>query len=238
MKERKIRKRNGKPPTPEAIDAGLKLKELRESRNLSQTDLAELVGTTQPTISNYEFGGTENWVQLLEICMVLGVQPGYFWQHLKGLELNVQQQPKIIKNEMFGAGQSKLPVYSTTWGDQKGTLLMSVEPVDYAERPSPLANVKQGYGVEVSDSSCMEPLFEAGDLVYVSPQKALVLNCDVLLRCGARNSEQKSRIMIGRYVGQNETHWTILQYRPPHEHSLAKTEWTECHKIIGKFSGR
>lgn len=42
---------------------GRKLKELRNSRDLKQSELAELVGLSRPAISNIESGKRSFWLQ-------------------------------------------------------------------------------------------------------------------------------------------------------------------------------
>ena len=54
-----------------------RLKELRESRSLSQSDLAELTGIPQTTISNYERGTQVTAENLIKLAQTLQVTSDY-----------------------------------------------------------------------------------------------------------------------------------------------------------------
>ena len=61
----------------------IRLKELREDKGISQTQLAREIGIDQRTISNYEIGKTEPNIQAIKIfCDYFEVTAGY----LLGLE--------------------------------------------------------------------------------------------------------------------------------------------------------
>lgn len=56
---------------------GEKIRELRETRGLSQSDLAEALGVNQSTISNWERGKMEPTIyNVRRIADALGVEPG------------------------------------------------------------------------------------------------------------------------------------------------------------------
>ena len=69
---REVKERFGDPEgTPEyeregeAIDFGRMVRALREKHNLTQVELAERIGTTQPSIARLEAGGTEPRIETL-----------------------------------------------------------------------------------------------------------------------------------------------------------------------------
>lgn len=58
---------------------GRKLKELRNSRNLKQSELADLVGLSRPAISNIESGKRSLTLSTLKrFCEVYGIDISYF----------------------------------------------------------------------------------------------------------------------------------------------------------------
>lgn len=66
----------------------LKIKSVREAKKLSQEELADIIGVSQRTYSNWENGRTELTVQNLErIAKGLEVPTTYFWD-----EKNYQQK--------------------------------------------------------------------------------------------------------------------------------------------------
>lgn len=52
-----------------------KLRQIRERKGLSQTDLARLSGVAQATISNLERGRPARFVTMRELAKALGVEP-------------------------------------------------------------------------------------------------------------------------------------------------------------------
>jgi len=58
---------------------GIKLRELREDRGLSQIEIAKEFNVNQKTISNYETGKREPSFELVErFCKFFNVKAGYF----------------------------------------------------------------------------------------------------------------------------------------------------------------
>jgi transcriptional regulator with XRE-family HTH domain len=53
-----------------------KLRQTRERRGLSQRDLSERSGVTQPTISNLEKGRPARFVTMRKLAEALDVEPG------------------------------------------------------------------------------------------------------------------------------------------------------------------
>jgi len=55
-----------------------RIRELREARGLSQEQLAQAIGTTNQTISNYETGTTEPDIDAItKLCQFFNVTAGY-----------------------------------------------------------------------------------------------------------------------------------------------------------------
>ena len=64
-----------------------RLKEIREDRDLSQTEIAKILGTTQPQIYKYESGLQEMTVsRLAKLCRFYGVSADYILGLPKGLQ--------------------------------------------------------------------------------------------------------------------------------------------------------
>lgn len=65
----------------------MRLKELREDKDLKQKDLASILNIAQNTYSNYENGKTEPPYEVLKkLCLFYGVSADYILELPKGLK--------------------------------------------------------------------------------------------------------------------------------------------------------
>ncbi len=65
----------------------MRLKELREDKDLKQKDLASILNIAQNTYSNYENGKTEPPYEILKkLCLFYGVSADYILELPKGLK--------------------------------------------------------------------------------------------------------------------------------------------------------
>ena len=65
----------------------MRLKELREDKDLKQKDLALILNIAQNTYSNYENGKTEPPYEILKkLCLFYGVSADYILELPKGLK--------------------------------------------------------------------------------------------------------------------------------------------------------
>jgi SOS-response transcriptional repressor LexA len=124
------------------------------------------------------------------------------------------------------------PVFYMQLGTATGEFILSAEAVDYVERPSLLASVKDAFGICVY-GDLMAPAYEAGDVVFVHPYKPPIVGGDVVLRPADMDD---SRVIIGRLTGETVTHWVIFQHKRGGTIKLAKAEWGRCNYIIGKYN--
>ncbi len=74
-------------PHPVDIHVGLKLKQLRTLRRLSQTDVARKLEVSFQQIQKYETGSNRiSASRLFEIAQVLGVPPASFFEGIHGID--------------------------------------------------------------------------------------------------------------------------------------------------------
>jgi phage repressor protein C with HTH and peptisase S24 domain len=123
-----------------------------------------------------------------------------------------------------------LPIYRSTYGPD-GVIIVSVEADEYMQRPGRLASVKNGHGIRVSAGYSMEPLFEAGDVIFVNPNLSVVPNKFVVLR----RQEAGGEVLIRKLIAENATEWTVQQSYPEKIYALPKAEWPIASRIIGKY---
>ena len=204
---------------------GERIRQAREARGLSQTDLARRVGVKQPSIQNIENGRTKDPRKLMEIAAVLDIPLAELRPTMATLSRIVAQPPAVANP------QADFPVYFASPAPGEGWVL-SPEPVEYVERPSLLATVRDSYGLRVSGSA-MEPAYEAGDIVFVHPYLPPVADSDVLLRGEA---EGLLRGVIRRLVGETQSAWHVRQWNPRRNSELARHQWPRADRIVGKYN--
>jgi phage repressor protein C with HTH and peptisase S24 domain len=123
-----------------------------------------------------------------------------------------------------------LPIYRSTYGPD-GVIIVSAEAGEYMQRPGRLASVRNGHGIRVSAGYGMEPLFEAGDVIFVNPELSVVPNKFVVLR----RQETGGEVLLRKLIGESATEWTVQQAFPEKIYALPKAEWPIASRIIGKY---
>ncbi len=82
-----------------AIFVGNKIKELRKSRNWTQSDLASKLNTTKGTISNYEKAyRSPKKDMMFAISEVFGVSINDIFPPIDSIEINDFKEPTILAN--------------------------------------------------------------------------------------------------------------------------------------------
>ncbi len=108
-------KKDVRTATEVDVFVGAKLKALRKSVKLSQTDLANKVGITFQQIQKYERGVNRIGAsRLWGFCQALNVKPGYFFE---GLEAHLEQDSSDLSNAetIINTVQQKIaPVVNTS----------------------------------------------------------------------------------------------------------------------------
>ena len=206
---------------------GERIRQAREAKGLSQTDLARQVGVKQPSIQNIENGRTKDPRKLMEIAAVLDIPLAELRPTMAALN-RIVTQPPAVSNP-----QADFPVFfASPAASSDATWLLSADPVEYVERPSLLATVRDSYGLRVSGSD-MEPAYEPGDIVFVHPYLPPVADSDVLLRGEA---DGVPRGIIRRLVRETETAWQVRQWSPRRDAEMARSKWPRAHRIVGKYN--
>lgn len=156
-----------------------RLKGLREEAGLTQKELAEIVGVTRPTMTNYENGDRYPKREILESIMdYFNVDQAYIdgKQEIKrlvdltgtyeagvehGRRETLKEISRLAGEGIFTASFSAIPVYSDiscgtgTWVDEV--------PEDYVGIPTPMLNQSSGYFSNRATGDSMEPGIHPGD---------------------------------------------------------------------------
>lgn len=205
------------------MELGQKIRQRREARGLSQTALAQKVGTHQQTIEKIEKGTVKHSRYLHGITKELDLP---FPEASGNGGGKAPPEPLV--------GERDLPVYGAAEGG-KGALVVTSDPVDYVRRPAPLAQVKDGYGLIIVGES-MVPEMKPGETALVHPHLPPVPGepCVFYADSGAGDH----LVMVKSFVRSTATHWHVEQWNPPKRLTLDRREWQRCERIVGKYSRR
>lgn len=146
--------------------------------------------------------------------------------------LPLVRTPAIPGRDLVGGVD--LPVYAAARGGD-GHIIVTFDPVEFVKRPAPLAHVKEGYGLLVTGES-MVPAYRPGDTALVNPRLPPERDQDVILYHTPPDGEAEATIK--RLVGFNDRDWSLEQYNPATNFTLARPEWPICHRVVGKYSRR
>lgn len=210
---------------------GSRIRQAREAQGLSQSDLAEMVKTTQQTIDRIERGKTTHSRSTPAILRALGLETD------QSDTPDVKLEPaRYVSGEQL-VGERDLPVYSSAEGGD-GALILSTDPIEWVRRPAPLANVRGGYGIYIVGDS-MIPRFNPSEVALVHPHLPYKPGVDVVLY---RGDIHDHHAIVKRLRKATMTEWHLTQFNPAdgeeRDFTLPRSDWTICHVIVGLYSSR
>lgn len=216
---------------------GQMVREKREERGLSQTELATLANTTQQSIDRIERDAVSRSRSAPEVAAALGIAFPLGGGAVKAAAEQAQQDT-IPRAELVGVND--LPIYvSVRAGAIDDSILVSPEPIDYVKRPEPLARAKNGYGLYIVGDS-MEPAFRQGDLALVHPNMPPKPGDEVVVCSIDVNGEHYAVIKLLTKITADK--WHLRQYNPgpeePADFTLDRHEWPVCHLVVGSYRRR
>lgn len=223
-----------------------RLKSLREARGLTQTQLADLIGTSQPQVMRLENGQrkmTKEWAEKLAPHLAVNAQDLIFapGETNLGGRVPATSGPDVAAGPpftyrpppQFFDGHDLLKIYASAEGGN-GTLILSTEPYEHLPRPHTLDGIPEAYGILIEGES-MFPAFEPGDIAWVNPRLGPRKGTDVILY-GIDDRTSETRATVKRLVSATEKDWSLQQWNPPKKFKLDRGIWRECHRVVGKFS--
>ena len=202
------------------------IKELREELKLSQADLAEAVGTSQPQIKRLENGErklTKEWAERLSVplkvapdILIFGKAPESPVGHqLPNLGSTFFELPNaVIRDKVEGLGR-KIPVYGQAVGGIDGEFLMNGSVLYEVMAPPVLSEVSGAYAIQVSGES-MSPRYEDGEVCYVDPKRRVKKGDYVIAQI---RLEEHGPILayVKKFVRHNSIELVLEQFNPPKE---------------------
>lgn len=154
------------------------IKALREQQNLSQADLAERIGTSQPQINRLEHSKrklSKEWAERLAPALatkpeVLLFGPPDEAEVANSSISNVFELPNAtIRGKLEGLGR-KIPVYGQAVGGIDGEFIMNGSILYEVMAPPILSHISGAYAVSISGDS-MFPRYADGEIAFIDPKR-------------------------------------------------------------------
>lgn len=221
-------------PKPVSYQFGMGLRELREAEGLTQTQLAEAVGTSQPQINRLENGDrklTKEWAERLAPVLKTTPQKLLFSE---GAEVPAPEPSSARiapEADQLEVGERDIPIMGTTVGGNDGEFYLNGDPVDYVRRMPGIARRKNVFGVYIQNTS-MSPRYEPGDLVYASPSPPARPGDDILIELAPMEGERAGPSYIKRLVRRSGTRVVCQQFNPAGEVEYDTRHIKQIYRII------
>jgi len=116
-------------------------------------------------------------------------------------------------------------------GSDGSFILNAGGPIDYVRRPPGQMNRKGIYCIYAEGSS-MEPVYEAGDLIYVDPHRPPHAGRDVVIQLVAKGPEGEERCFLKRLVRRSGNKWRLKQFNPEREFVLDEKDVAAVHLVL------
>lgn len=204
------------------------IKELREKLKLSQSGLAEAVGTSQPQIKRLEAGErklTKEWAE--RISPHLGVSPEALLfgrpdsdESIKvnsssaAVQREIELPNAIIRDKVEGLGR-KIPVYGQAVGGVDGEFLMNGNVLYEVMAPPVISHISGAYGVQIAGDS-MSPRYEDGEVAFVDPKRR-VRRGDYVIAQIQMEEHGPLLAFVKRFVSRTDAELVLSQFNPPKE---------------------
>lgn len=108
------------------------------------------------------------------------------------------------------------------------------EPIDYVRRPPGQMNRRGIYCIYAQGSS-MEPVYEAGDLVYVDPHYPPKAGRDVVIQLVPKGPKDEERCLLKRLVRRSGGKWRVKQFNPEKEFVLDEKDVAAVHVVLKTY---
>jgi phage repressor protein C with HTH and peptisase S24 domain len=116
-------------------------------------------------------------------------------------------------------------------GSDGAFILNAGGPIDFVRRPPGQMNRKGIYCIYAEGSS-MEPVYEAGDLIYVDPHRPPRAGRDVVIQLRAKGPDGEERCFLKRLVRRSGTKWRLKQFNPEKEIVLDDKDIASVHLVL------
>lgn len=204
------------------------IKELREKREITQSQLADMVGTSQPQIKRLETGDrklTKEWAE--KIGPALGVTaeilmfgspegaPPYVIETPPTFDESPIHLPNAqIRGKVEGVGR-KIPVYGQAVGGVDGEFVMNGSVLFEVLAPPSVSASSGAYAVMVSGDS-MYPRYEDGEICFVDPKRRVKKGDYVIVQIRTED-EGPLLAFVKKFIRHNAVELVLEQFNPAKE---------------------
>lgn len=203
-----------------------RIRRLRQSRNLSQAELARRVGVTRGAVSQWEkkdgiepssknieklaitFNAAVEWIQFGK-----GEDP--FNPQVKQFVTEANDDSNAIIGDPVTFPAKKIPAYGTAQGGPDGEFVLNGNILSELICPPQLSNVSNAYAVYVAGDS-MEPRYTDGEVVYVNPKRT-PRRGDYVVAQIPRDDDPNPLAFIKRLVKWTTEELVLEQFNPEKE---------------------
>lgn len=232
---------------------GERLKYARETRGMTQTQLAEAIGQHQSTLAHWERGKARPSPEKVDLMApVLGVATEWLL-YGRGSGPDMNRGPGRVESGGRGAppasgdllprlrpgaelvGDRDLPVYASAQGGADG-MTINYDPIEYVKRPEPLMQVRGAFGFYLVGDS-MSPKYEHGDLLLVHPTRPPGRR-DAILIIKRGEGGHGHDALVKLFVAWKDDALLVEQFNPPKQFSIPRDAVHGVHQIVGVYHGR
>jgi phage repressor protein C with HTH and peptisase S24 domain len=214
------------PPTLDEKKLGARIRDARHARDMTMVELAELLGVSQPAISQWESGvtppGRDSLVKLAKILKVPASQ-------LLGEHESATASARA--GAQVAAMPTDVPVYGVAVGGSNGDFRFNGQIVDYVRRPPGIANARNVYALWILGES-MAPWNKDGDLVYVTPSRPPTAGDHIVVQLQDAADGEPGLAMVKLLIAKTPTQLKLAQYNPQKEFAVALTKVKSIHKVL------
>lgn len=148
------------------------------------------------------------------------------------LEVSANARLSSAEAPDFQVFAKDIPVLGSAECGQDGSFTLNTgEPIDFVRRP-PGQMSRRGIYCIYAEGSSMEPVYEAGDLIYVDPHRPPWPGRDVVLQLRAHAPDGEIRYFLKRLVKRTGTQWRVKQFNPEKEIVLEDRDVAVIHLVL------
>ncbi len=125
-----------------------------------------------------------------------------------------------------------IPVLGSAECGQDGSFTLNTgEPIDFVRRP-PGQMARRGIYCIYAEGSSMEPVYEAGDLIYVDPHRPPWPGRDVVIQLRKQSEDGEIRYFLKRLTKRSGAQWRVKQFNPEKEIVLEDRDIAAIHLVL------